>query len=80
MKDYEVLIRINKDYAETLKETNIYEKYDKDSNVAMFVKLDYAKKAVEFCLKHSTGCVDMHGLEYWASEVERLRKELKELI
>ena len=33
-------------------------------------KLEYAKNA---------NCnVDMHGLSYWANEVERLRKEIME--
>ena len=39
-------------------------------------KLEYATNAVQSCLK-STNCnVDMHGLSYWATEVEKLRKEI----
>lgn len=41
-------------------------------------KLDYAKKAVIFCLENENGNVDFKGITYWASEVERLRKEIKE--
>jgi len=40
-------------------------------------KLKKAKENVIWLLKHD-GLVDMHGLEYWASEVERLRKKIKE--
>ena len=35
-----------------------------------------AKENVLFCLNHPKGLVNMHGLSYWAGEVERLRKEL----
>lgn len=42
--------------------------------------LEYAKKAVMSCLEKDGVLVDMHGLEYWAGVVERLRKEIKELI
>ena len=42
--------------------------------------LEYAKKAVLSCLKEDGVLVDMHGLEFWASEVERLRKEIKEML
>lgn len=43
-------------------------------------ELESAKKAVQFCLDHADGSCDMHGLSYWASEVERLRKEIKEML
>lgn len=43
-------------------------------------KLEYAKKAVKFTLENESGAVDMKGLKYWAGEVERLRKEVKENI
>ena len=43
-------------------------------------KLQYAKKSVLWLVDHETGLVDMHGLAYWASEVERLRAEVKKLI
>ena len=44
--------------------------------VALAAKLQEAKKAVVFCLNNPTGSVNFHGLEYWAREVERLRKEI----
>lgn len=43
-------------------------------------KLEYSKKAVMFCLENENGNVDFKGLTYWASEVEKLRKEIKELL
>lgn len=43
-------------------------------------ELEKAKEATLFCLNNATGCVDMHGLSYWAGEVERLRKKLKDLM
>lgn len=43
-------------------------------------ELEYAKKAVMSCLEHDGVLVDMHGLEYWASVVERLRKEIKDML
>lgn len=42
--------------------------------------LEYAKKAVLICLENNSVLVDMHGLEYWAGVVERLRKEIKEML
>lgn len=45
-----------------------------------FEELEYAKKAVISCLEHDGILVDMHGLEYWAGIVERLRKEIKEML
>lgn len=44
--------------------------------VALAAKLQEAKNAVIFCLNNPTGSVNFHGLEYWAGEVERLRKEI----
>lgn len=41
-------------------------------------KLEYAKKATHNCLENAKCNVDMHGLSYWANEVERLRKEIME--
>ena len=43
-------------------------------------ELEYAKKAVITCLKHDGTLVDMHNLEYWAIVVERLRKEIKDML
>ncbi len=42
--------------------------------------LEKAKKAVLSTLEHDGCLVDMHGLEYWAGVVERLRKEIKEML
>jgi hypothetical protein len=46
----------------------------------MLEKLQKAKDAVSFLLDHESSLVDMHGLSYWAGEVERLRKEIKEML
>lgn len=43
-------------------------------------ELAYARDAVAFCLEHSDGLVDMHGLPYWANRVETLRHKIKNLI
>lgn len=45
-----------------------------------FNKLTYAINAVMACLEKDGVLVDMHGLTYWAGEVERLRKEIKEAL
>jgi len=44
----------------------------------LFDKLEKAKANVRWLLDHSEGLVDMHGIAHWASEIERLRKEIKE--
>ena len=41
-------------------------------------KLEYAKNATQSCLESANCNVDMHGLSYWANEVERLRKKIME--
>lgn len=41
-------------------------------------KLEKAKKATQTCLYDAESLVDFHGLSYWAAEVERLRKLIKE--
>lgn len=46
----------------------------------LITKLIYAKDAVIWLANHEAGNVDFHGLVYWASEVERLRNEIKELL
>lgn len=46
----------------------------------LFEALQKAKEAVLYCLNHSTGLVDMHGLKHWAGEVERLREEVKDIL
>ena len=43
-------------------------------------KLQYAKDAVRWLLDCESGSVDFHGLVYWASEVERLRKKIKKMV
>lgn len=43
-------------------------------------QLEYAKKAVLSCLEKDGVLVDMHSLEHWASVVERLRKEIKDML
>ena len=48
--------------------------------VVVATELIDAKSAVRFCLEHESGSVGMHGLSYWAGVVERLRKEIKEMI
>lgn len=40
--------------------------------------LEEAKQATLDCLNDGNMLVDMHGLAYWAGEVERLRNEIKE--
>ena len=45
-----------------------------------FEELEKAKKAVISRLEKDGVWVDMHGLEYWAGVVERLRKEIKEML
>lgn len=42
-------------------------------------ELKKAKNAVMSCLEDGV-LVDMHGLEYWASVVERLREEIKDML
>lgn len=46
----------------------------------LFEKLQYAKKAVLKMIEDENVSVDFHGLRYWAGEVERLRKEIKNLL
>ena len=43
-------------------------------------ELEKAKQAVLATLEHDGCLVDMHGLEYWAGVVEKLRKEIKEML
>lgn len=42
--------------------------------------LEDAKQAVRDCLSNEGVLVDLHGLAYWAGEVERLRNKVKGLI
>jgi hypothetical protein len=43
-------------------------------------QLAEAKANVRWLLDHSDGLVDFHGLTYWATRVEQLRKEIKETL
>lgn len=43
----------------------------------LFEQLEKAKHNVRWLLDNESGLVDMHGLSYWASVVERLRIEIK---
>lgn len=43
-------------------------------------ELEYAKNAVKSCLENHNVLVDMHGLTYWAERVEKLRKEILEVV
>jgi len=46
----------------------------------LFEKLDDAKRAVVYTLEHAEGRVDFHGLVYWATVVEDLRKEIRGML
>jgi hypothetical protein len=46
----------------------------------LFKKLQYAKNAVKSTLENDNCSVDFHGLSYWAGEVERLRREIKNML
>ena len=41
-------------------------------------KLEYAKNAVKAELENANCSVGFHDIVYWASEVERLRNEIRE--
>lgn len=45
--------------------------------MTIFEELEKAKSNVRWLLDNRTGLVDMHGLVYWAGEVERLRHEVE---
>ena len=47
---------------------------------ALIEQLDKAKANVRWLLDHERGLVDMHGLSYWATEVERLRARVREAL
>ncbi len=40
-------------------------------------KLQYAKDSAKWLIDNHDGLVDMHGLSYWAGEIERIREEIK---
>ena len=43
-------------------------------------QLQKAKKNVIWLLDNEAGMVDFHDLVYWSEVVQRLRKEIKELL
>lgn len=51
-----------------------------EEKIKLFKELQEAKQAVSYCLKNANGNVGFHGLQYWAGEVERLRKEVSLLL
>ena len=53
---------------------------NKDDILKKVEELITAKDAVSYCLEIPNGLVGMHGLSYWAGVVERLRKELHEVL
>ena len=78
MKEYETLVLMNKKYMENLEQKNIYVEFSKGDIVGMALELQRAKENVKSCLEGWT--VDMHDIVYWAERVEKLRKEIKEMI
>ena len=46
----------------------------------LIAQLDAAKVNVRWLLDHESGLADMHGLKYWAGEVERLRDRIREAL
>jgi hypothetical protein len=40
-------------------------------------ELKQSKENTQYLLEHANALVDMHGLKYWAGEVERIREEIK---
>lgn len=51
-----------------------------EEKIEKFKELMEAKKNCQHCLDHANGNADMHGLEYWAGRVEKLRKEVVEML
>ena len=49
-----------------------------NETIKLFEELEQAKKAVISCLENEATSVNFHGIAYWAGEVERLRKAIKE--
>jgi len=62
--------------------SNYYSRIEKGKNkmAEIFEKLQYAKNAVIRMVEDADVCVDFHGLTYWASEVERLREEIEDML
>lgn len=57
-----------------------YEDDEEDFMEEKIKELEKAKENVRWLLDTPTGLVDMHGLEYWADVVERLRKEIQDML
>lgn len=53
---------------------------NEDKKINLLFELDYAKKAVESCLKQDGVLVDMHDIVYWAERVKILRERIKEML
>jgi hypothetical protein len=47
------------------------------TTIELVEMLEKAKSHVLWLLENPEGLADMHGLEYWAGVVERLRQEIK---
>ena len=46
----------------------------------LFEKLEEAKSNVLWLLENGGGLINFHGIAYWASEVERLRQEIRKAL
>ena len=64
----------------TIQEQEIKELLNKVNAQRKLEELQYAKEAVISCLENHAVSVDMHGLTYWAERVEKLRKEILEVL
>ena len=53
---------------------------ENDDVLTMVSELLEAKKYVMYCLNTPNGLAGMHGLSYWANEVERLRKKVNDVL
>ena len=51
-----------------------------EEKIEKFKELMEAKENCQFCLDNATGDADMHGLVYWAERVEKLRKEVADML
>lgn len=82
-----IMRKIEEDMCAAVKERMYCKSGNTEVNVAkprtiveVATELEKANDAVRFCLEHESGLVDMHGLEYLADVVERLRIEIKKII
>ena len=51
-----------------------------EEKIEKFKELMEAKHNCQFCIDNATGDADMHGLVYWAERVEKLRKEVADML